>query len=542
MGKKHKKQQAVPETGAGKIRTHIVNIYLLAIFMIVPLIFKNGFEMIGTFKYRTFRNLSLLFIAVIALLTLAGILARRRREGGAGFLIRELHELPRSLSATDKFVLAYLICILISFLLAEDKAAAWKGAGGWYMGLLSQLIFLASYFIVSRFWDRSLYVWYGACGAAFAAFVLAVLHRFSIDPLHMYNGFPEGLKIQYLSVLGQNTWYSSYMCTLFPLGFLFFYCGKKARTRLLGGVFTAAGFATYVTQNSDSAYIALAALLFVLFWIGFESNQSMERFLETVILMLFMFECIGFCQQLFSDRAVELEGLSVFMSQSAVTGVMLFLFCILYLVFYKAEKKGWTVERLKPLRVTALIILITIIVFMVSFIILNTTGMLEKWLGIRNTNNYLLFDETWGNGRGRTWSFSVKLLKEFPFYRKLFGAGPDCFSSYAYAIPSYAARLREMWGQDTLTNAHNEWLNSLICYGLAGTAAYAGIFVTAFKSFLGKRRENPLLIAAALTLVSYAGHNFFCYQQVLCTPFLFLILGMGESLVRQLKSKENGRI
>ena len=31
-----------------------------------------------------------------------------------------------------------------------------------------------------------------------------------------------------------------------------------------------------------------------------------------------------------------------------------------------------------------------------------------------------------------------------------------------------------------------------------------------------------------LAVCSYAAHNFFCYQQVCCTPFLFLILGLSE--------------
>ena len=47
-----------------------------------------------------------------------------------------------------------------------------------------------------------------------------------------------------------------------------------------------------------------------------------------------------------------------------------------------------------------------------------------------------------------------------------------------------------------------------------------------------KAKENPFMLAFALCIVGYACHNIFCYQQVCCTPFLFIVLGIGESLTK----------
>ena len=47
-----------------------------------------------------------------------------------------------------------------------------------------------------------------------------------------------------------------------------------------------------------------------------------------------------------------------------------------------------------------------------------------------------------------------------------------------------------------------------------------------------KAKDNPFMIAFALCIVGYACHNIFCYQQVCCTPFLFITLGIGESLTK----------
>ena len=33
--------------------------------------------------------------------------------------------------------------------------------------------------------------------------------------------------------------------------------------------------------------------------------------------------------------------------------------------------------------------------------------------------------------------------------------------------------------------------------------------------------------AAAVCIFSYIIHNLFCYQQVMCTPVIFILIGMG---------------
>ena len=83
-----------------------------------------------------------------------------------------------------------------------------------------------------------------------------------------------------------------------------------------------------------------------------------------------------------------------------------------------------------------------------------------------------------------------------------------------------------------LTNAHNEYLNLLICIGLAGMLAFVAMLIAAAVRFSRKGAQYPLALMGMLTVCVYAAHNFFCYQQVCCTPFLFLILALAERIVR----------
>jgi O-antigen ligase len=145
--------------------------------------------------------------------------------------------------------------------------------------------------------------------------------------------------------------------------------------------------------------------------------------------------------------------------------------------------------------------------------------------------SYFNWNTEWGNGRGRIWTFALKVYGEANLPRKLFGVGPDCLNSYIEAY--YSEEVRLLWGDMVLTNAHNEWFNILISDGLFGCVSYIGIFVTALYRFLKVKPRDLVMTAVAAAAVSYMAYDFFCYQEVLCTPFIFILLGIGEYIWRR---------
>ena len=92
-----------------------------------------------------------------------------------------------------------------------------------------------------------------------------------------------------------------------------------------------------------------------------------------------------------------------------------------------------------------------------------------------------------------------------------------------------------MWGGLILTNAHNEWLTALVDYGMVGAVCYIGVFITAWVRSIQYQKARPALLAAGAVILAYVGHNFFCYQQVICTPFIFIVMGISEYLIRKEK-------
>lgn len=516
--KKNIEQETLPET----IMIGAVAVFVFALFVLYPLYFQDKYANMGNAKYDFFKTAYTVFIPVM-LLSCVSYLFLKRKELSIKTICREM-------VLTDWFVLAYLVACWISYGLSDYKDTALWGYDGWFMGVMTQTVFVLLYFFLSRWflWHWS-YWWFIAVPSA-VVFLLGILHRFNVDPLGMYEGLDESIKILFLSTLGQATWYSSYLCIALPIGMACYWYRRELRWSLLWGVFLCIAFASIVTQNSDSAFMALGGSFLVLFWLSFKSNEYFVRFWEMAVICLASFKVIGILQKIFSGRTVKLEGLSTFCSQSTVTWVLLCLVVIVYAGVLLANKKEmFRIEKFCMIRNILYALIPVFLVAVIVCIYMTSTGKITG--SFMNKIGYFNFDEHWGNNRGFTWEFTMRMFGEYGFMEKLFGCGPDAYAGAAYAYD--APSLQGFWGNSVLACAHNEWMNCLVNIGIVGLITYLGSFVTAFFIFLKNWKQDPFLVGAAVTIVSYFLHNFFCYQQIICTPIIFAVMGIGVALLRR---------
>ena len=512
----------------------IVNAYLFCMLGLFPLYYENAYSKIGNVKYEFFWNVSLVFIGISLIFAVIKIIVGKELNKGKELLI----SLKNNLSCLDYAVLAYAGSVILSYLFSPYKEFAWKGSVGWEMGFCAQMIFVLLYFLISRKKEYGVGILGIHLVASFLTFLFGILHRFEIDPLGMYEGLNLDQKIEFLSTIGQATWFSSYVCTAFAVGVIIFYLSNTKWIRRTMGIYTVVSFGILVTQNSDSAFIAIVGILLMLGYFSLAEIKRWCRFWEIVSLMWGTFAGIGLMQKIFADRAIPLDTLSTFFSQSLLTWVLLAI-SVGMLYFYKNKQKQ---DNVQIMNITAkiykvLLGLVTVaIVAMIIFIYLNTKGYLKEWFGYQSNHQYLLFNDRWGSYRGSTWKNVWKGFLSMSFLQKLFGVGPDCLSQYLYSIPEISDSLHSLWGSVQLTNAHNEYLNSLACYGIVGAVSWLTVLVGGMRYFYYKAKENPFMIAFALCIMGYSCHNIFCYQQVCCTPLLFIVLGIGECLTKSEKS------
>ena len=568
---------------------YVVFVYLFCMLGLFPLYHKNKYYQIGDAKFEFFWTISLGFLGIFTVFVLIKtILQAFIRDANDTTKPAEKIKNPEqqehtpllsfldNLSSLDYGVFIYGICVILSYAFSNFKEFALNGAIGWNMGLGSQMIFIALYFILSRqkelfakidtleekskYQDLVQLILIVHLGGSVLAFLLGILHRFEIDPLGMYIGLDLYQKLEFLSTFGQATWFSGYVCTVFSVGVVLFYVSEQKWLRILTGIYSVISFGILVTQNSDSAFMAIAGILLLLGYFSLSDIKKWCRFWQVMSLMWGTFVGIGILQRIFADRIIPLDSLSVFFSQSAFTQVA-FIGSVIIMIFYshsykkrmlekqigksekrvefadsfaepmKVEKIDWLMPTTKRMYKGVLFFVAAGVLFTIIFIYLNTKGYLLQWFGYQSSHSYLLFDNHWGSNRGSTWKICWQAFWEMPFYQKLFGIGPDSLSAYLYSIPESNDLLHSLWGNVRLTNAHNEYLNSLLCYGMVGLASWLAVLIGGICYFYKKAKENPLMIAFSLCIMGYACHNIFCYQQVCATPFLFIVLGIGEAAV-----------
>lgn len=510
----------------GQLIEYLLAVVAAVVCIAVPLYARDGYDQIGNAKFEIYRNiLRLGFIPLLMLAVLYGVFWFLRKK-------------KWSLSITDGFALAYLLATVLAAVLGGFYEDALWGAFGWNMGLFSQVSFVLLYLFLSRFGKSYRPVLAVLCGVSIVVFLIGIAHRLGIDPIGFYRGLSDDQMAQFLSTMGQATWYASYLIVVLPVGIaVFLFTGEKI-WKIVSGIYTVIGFCTLVTQNSDSAYFALAGFMLVFFWICVEKRESLCRFVFVCTLFFLSGKVMSFLMRIDPNPELKYDFLTNLVLNSALTWVLLGICLALYVMLWRRQDKTYPEEKMLRVRWVVLIGAGVVFAGIVGLIILQTAGILpEKVSQGLSSVSYFTWNETWGNGRGRIWNFAAKVFREESFLHKLIGVGPDCLSSYAAAY--HGEEMELYWGQKVLTNAHNEWLNILINGGILGSLSYVGIFVTAVGRFLKTERRNILLTGIAAAVVSYMAYNFFCYQQVCCTPFIFMLMGIGEYLCREEKQEKD---
>lgn len=512
----------------GQLMEYLTAVVLAVLCVVVPFYAKDGYHQIGNAKFAAYKMILLMGGAVLFIAMVPYLFFRLRA-----------HERPR-VSVTDGFVLAYLVLSGISVISGGFYKDALWGCFGWNMGLMSQVSFVLLYLVLSRFGRYHRMILTLLCATAGVVYTIGILHRLLIDPIGFYDGLSYAQKAQFLSTLGQASWYGSFLAVTLPVGIGVFIHTEKTVWWIFSGLFIAVGFCTLVTQNSDSAYFALAGALVVLFMTAVSERQKMCRFMGVLTLFFASGKIMALLMRLRPNPELKVDYVTRLMWNGSVTWLLLgvclsatILLCVMEVRNrqYPMITMMW-VGRILPAAAIAAVAGIVLVVC------LQARGLLPQAVSHKLTDiSYFNWNDDWGNGRGRIWQFSWKLFSEEKVTHKLFGVGPDCFHSYVNAYYNDEEEL--LWGQKQLTNAHNEWLNILISGGILGVAAYLGIYVTAVRRFFREHQQDVLLAGITAACIAYMCYNFFCYQQVLCTPFVFICMGIGEYIMRHLK--ENGK-
>ena len=499
----------------------LVTAYLLLLLVVYPFYMKEGYVEIGKAKYSFWIRISLSTAAILLLFFVIQ-------------LIRELKEKSLHLQATDVSILIFAGTLFLTFVLAVDRKEALFGTEGWNMGFALYGVLCLLYLMIQLLWKPDKWILYLALFASGVIFLLGILDRFSIYliPLEIRNpGF--------LSTLGNINWFTGYLVIFTAVSASLFLLSEEKAMTVFSAIITLLGFAAGFGQGSSSVFLFFAGLFLTLLWIASYEKRRMPRLMILWGMWCLSAQIIRLMRMLIPDGyQYDTENLCGDFTGGNLTIFLLVIGGLLLggaSILVKRKEHGRWIRR-------GLGIFGGILAAFVAVVMLYSYFCVSKGMELPEFYDRLPWgDDSWGNGRGMTYRAAMMILTQMTPLQKLVGVGQDCFSAYAYSIPQVADELWQYFGNDRLTNAHNEILTMLVNHGMIGIISYLSIFITyVYKTV--KQSKNPYSISIAVAVICYLVHNMVSFANVLNLPFLIILLAMGVKWCNIMMPKKNKRL
>jgi len=554
----------------------LVSLYMVVLMVVLPLYTtESGYRYIGTEKCLFFRSVSLMSCKVILPMAAVYLICRlicrrplgqngsipspggsrsaaspgrngsipspgRRRStsspGRNGSALSPGRNRP-ALSVTDVFALVYLAAVVCSYLHSSFKEGTdwgdtFYGATGWYLGLLTQLLFLGIYFMVSRLWQRKDWMPGLWVLAVTVVTLLGYLNRFGVYPLEM-----KAMDSQYISTIGNINWYCGYIVTIVSgiAYYLWQGCGgsRKKWVHIAAAFSLGTGLASLVTQGSSSGIVALLILAGVFYLLSMRDTWKLQRFWEGCILLSGVCLITWVIRQIWPQAITYSEGTTDLLTLSPLPFFMMGGSLLGWFLVHQSRRAGrfraraWSLLGIVAWAAAGAAVMAFVILLAVN------TGYPGS-IGALSGLGAFTFDASWGSNRGITWTAGLTCFMDQDIMGKFVGVGPDAMALYIHsgANPALKQMVEGYFGRLMLTNAHNEWLTVLINEGLLGAVGYIGFMITAICRYLKAGRTDALAGAAGMGILAYTVNNIFSFQQVMGTSAVFLLLGIGEACLR----------
>lgn len=551
----------------------IIALYLLAMGIILPYYYdwETDYSHIGTNKAQFFQKYGFragkaFLVVLMFYLLFSLILWWKENSACKGKVALLINYVLDDLSVTDKFAIVYTVALCLSYYYSDYRPKLLLGISGWYMGFLPQLVFIGSYFAISRFLSGNLAKWlaFTLSVISMPVFLLGILNRFGYLPPGMTSSGPD-----YISTIGNANWFCGYWVVIYALTVAqFVFCKKEpsesqslyAGRRILLGLSCVIGFASGITQGSDSGILALAAMVLLLFGLaaagaGAEGKRNFEHFLE----LLFLFGMVLCILALIQMKWPEQNNRQTLVYSLLTNGVLPWIYsiaallvCLLYKIL---QKRLVDCKMIRKIWLCLVISIFVVLASIVAMIIVNT--LYPGSLGALSENPLFIFNRKWGSSRGATWTAGIGTWLAQNALHKVVGVGPDGMWYYIDSGQN-AELLRAVqveFGDMRLTNAHGEWITILANIGIFGLIGYAGMVVSAILRYVrgswtntvkteesedaSKNAEKTAIaIACGLSLFCYTVNNIFSFQQTMQMTQVFLVMGLGEYVLRRRGEKE----
>jgi len=516
------KQVSPPSSGEAvkKYQVHhsLVSYYLLAMFSIFPLFLTNQYASSRHDKYYLYLFLSGAMV-ISTLISYALNRHKQKRLGCAESFIRPV-------SAVDIAVLCFFICAVISAAASPYFAETINAEIARNNGLILLLAYTLVYLCLSR-----MYFYKGYVIAAYLIFscivaLLTIINFFYIDPIGIFNGYPEEIAVDFGSTIGNKNTIAAFMSLFTPVTVMISVVSDKKWMRILGRLSLVFAYAAALCANSGSVILGLAVAIPIMAAFSARELLYLKRFFLAMTILFASGWVLRFFSLMMDDRQKGFEFIQNFLIYSPLTLIPLVMCALLTLLLYALQLRG-TPYPARLLPVILFSLTAVGVLGLIGAIIYFTKADTASELG--SFDRLLRFDDRWGTHRGFMWIHSMEEYVKFDFFRKLFGAGPDMTIK---VLAPYFAELQSRFGDGYTDCAHNEYINYLLTQGALGLLSYLTILGAVCLRAYRRAKSNPMGLVLISAILCYAVQATVNLYTPIVTPILFLFVAMTESMNR----------
>lgn len=511
----NKKSKKVHRRKAFPVCQLIVGAYLFIMFGVFPVYNTDGFFNIRHDRYDMFMAVSLVFLGLLGLFVLVGSLGRKQQK-----TLKPKLPWYRSVSVTDWSMLAFLLVCILSTVFSIAPEHALKGTIGRNNGLYLMAVYVGVYFMVSRF-GRPSPATFAILGftSAFVSLV-TILNFFGLDPLKMLAPLREHDKTVFFSTIGNKNLLCGYLCITVPVLIVLSVEEPIALLRRLLLVAVGLGFAAMMAADSDCGLLGMGVFVIVYLVRYVRRIHKLKRYMLALTVMVLSARQLTPLASLLNAGNKGMGSLQQLFAYNTVGVILAVVLCVITVGLYLLDryKPGIVLPRAVTVALGAFLgLCVLVIAFLVLYF-----SVLRTDIPLKGALNFLRFNDDWGTHRGLIWRKSYDGFKEFPFWRKLIGSGPDTlYLVFKPYFPDLA-----VYGDASTNAAHNEYLNYLVTVGILGTAAYITALVSTVVHAIRCGKTDLIAPVLCAAIIGYAAQATVSIAQPITTPLFILFVAL----------------
>lgn len=522
------------------VMEYMISIYILLILAVLPFYNTEGYSHMGTDKATFFDKVSAfagkaMLLPLLVYIVIGLLLLMKNREK-----VKLIDRIKKEISLTDGFAFLYGAALFLSYFSSDYKDEALWGTQGWYMGFLPQLALVVIYFLVSRLWEPKKWIFLTVLPVSAAVFFMGVVNRFGCYPFGV-----ESAGEAYISTIGNINWYCGYAVTTVFIGTTLLWWGSRLKVwqKVLLMAYTMIGWVSLILQGSDSGLVTLAVMAIVMFCVSVKDVDQMLTFWQEMVLLCMGCLTIYLLQLVLPVNVIYISNITRIITYGIFSVVMTAVSVTMFLLVMRMRRTGkYSVKLFHAIAIFGIAGSAAAVIAVLVMAVVNTRH--PGSIGGLSDNPLFTLNAYWGSNRLSTWKFGWRCFAEQNLWHKLVGVGPDCMWIYIEngAGSEFLSDVEKIFGNARLTNAHNEWLTVLVNTGILGCVGFAGMVICAIRDFVRAKGQSALLFACGMALLAYTVNNVFSFQQSMNVSTMFVIFGMGQAFLREVRKTEGTKI